>query len=61
MTSGVYGCSDRRVMIVKNILPRELESLPKHKLENLLAFVRFLKIDLIDSQYLEERFVASVA
>ena len=48
-------------MTVKDILLRELESLPEQKQEDVLAFVRFLKIGLADSQYLEERFVASVA
>ena len=48
-------------MTVKDILLRELESLPQQRQEDVLAFVRFLKIGLADSQYLEERFVASVA
>ena len=48
-------------MTVKDILLRELETLSEQKQEDVLAFVRFLKIDMADSQYLEERFIASVA
>ena len=40
---------------MNDILLRELESLSQQRQEDVLAFVRFLKIGLVDSQYLEDR------
>ena len=48
-------------MTVNDIILRELEGLPEGKQEDVLAFVRFLKIGLADREYLEERFLTSVA
>ncbi len=48
-------------MAVLDILIRELEGLPQHEQENVLSFVRFLKIGLADSQCLRERYHTSLA
>jgi glutamate mutase epsilon subunit len=48
-------------MAVLDILIRELEDLPQREQENVLSFVRFLKIGLADNQCLRERYHTSLA
>ncbi len=48
-------------MAVMDILIRELEDLSPQKQEDVLSFVRFLKIGMADSQYLRERYDSSLA
>lgn len=48
-------------MTVMDILLRELEDLSPQSQENVLSFVRFLKIGLADSQRLRERYDVSLA
>ncbi len=48
-------------MTLKEILLQEIEGLPEERQASVLAFVRFLKIGLADTQVLADRFAASVA
>jgi hypothetical protein len=43
-------------MTVKEILLREIETLPEERQSNVLAFVRFLKIGLADSRPTDQQF-----
>jgi hypothetical protein len=48
-------------MTVKEILVREIETLPEAQQTDVLTFVRFLKVGLADTALLEERFRAALA
>ncbi len=48
-------------MTLKEILLREIETLPDDRQENVLAYVRFLKIGLAESQPTERQFADALA
>ena len=48
-------------MTLKEILLQEIEGLPEERQVSVLAFVRFLKIGLADTEVLADRFAASLA
>jgi len=48
-------------MTLKEILLQEIEGLPEGRQVSVLAFVRFLKIGLADTEVLADRFAASLA
>ena len=48
-------------MTIKEILLREIESLPEDRQENVLAFVRFLKVGLAETQPTEQQFADALA
>ena len=48
-------------MTIKEILLREIESLPEDRQENVLAFVRFLKVGLAETQPAVQQFADALA
>ena len=48
-------------MTIKEILLREIESLPEDRQENVLAFVRFLKVGLAETQPTVQQFADALA
>ena len=48
-------------MTLKEMLLREIETLPEDRQENVLAYVRFLKIGLAESQPTERQFADALA
>jgi len=48
-------------MTLKEILLREIETLPEDRQENVLAFVRFLKVGLAETQPTEHQFADALA
>ena len=48
-------------MTIKEILLREIETLPEDRQVNVLAFVRFLKVGLAETQPTEQQFADALA
>ncbi len=48
-------------MTLKEILAREIETLPEEQPTDVLTFVRFLKVGLADTALLEARFQVALA
>ena len=48
-------------MTIKEILLREIETLPEDRQVNVLAFVRFLKLGLAETQPTEQQFADALA
>ena len=48
-------------MTLKEILLREIETLPEDRQENVLAYVRFLKVGLAEPQPTDEQFADALS
>jgi len=48
-------------MTLKEILLREIESLPEDRQESVLAFVRFIKVGLAETQPTDQQFADALA